>query len=68
MKRYSGDPYWLTAKFPGQCAKKDCTDQIKKGDSIFYYPRGKKAFVGQCAENAAADFDSCTFDEMVYNS
>lgn len=61
-----GDPYWMAARFGGACATTGCTDAIKKGDRIFYYPNGRKAFVGSCAENAARDFASCMFDERGY--
>lgn len=61
-----GDPYWLNARFGGTCGSKGCTDEIKKGDRVFYYPmarNGHQAFVGECAEAAARDFNSCMFDE-----
>lgn len=57
MKTYAGDPYWLTAKFNGPSNNKDGTP-IKRGDRIFYYPRGRQSFVGAEAEAAAADFQS----------
>jgi hypothetical protein len=66
-RRYSGaarDPYRLTARYAGVCAK--CGEAFKAGDSIFYYPNGKKAYSGKCAEAAEADFNSCRFDEAVY--
>lgn len=58
-----GDPYWMDARFGGTCGSKGCTDEIKKGDRIFYYPNGRSALVGACAEAAARDFASCMFDE-----
>lgn len=63
-----GDPYWLTARFTGTCAGRTCDHPIRKGDRIFYYPNGRKAYVGPCAEAAAADFDSAAFDEAVNES
>ncbi len=61
-----GDPNWMTARFPGTCAGKTCDHRIRKGDRIFYYPNGRQAFVGSCAEAASADFASCMFDERGY--
>lgn len=66
MPRYSRDPYWLTARRPGICAGPRCTDPIKTGDRIFYYPIGKQTFVGSCAESAARDFASAASDEEGY--
>ena len=65
-KSYSGDPYWLTAKFNGPSSNKDGTP-IKRGDRIFYYPRGRQSFVGAEAEAASADFQSCAMDEAFAN-
>lgn len=66
MKTYSGDPYWTTAKFAGPSANKDGTP-IKRGDRIFYYPRGRQPFVGAEAEAASNDFQSCAQDEAFYS-
>lgn len=60
-----GDPFWMTAKFKGKCATPGCTDLIYKNDRIYWYPNVKKAYVGECANKAARDFGSITFDEMV---
>lgn len=61
-----GDPYWMNARFGSTCGSKGCTDEIKKGDRVFYYPNGRSTFVGECAEAAARDFNSCMFDERGY--
>lgn len=59
-----GDPYWLTAKYPG---KDKNGKPFKKGEKVFYYPKTKTILTGPEAEKAAKDFDSASFDEDVYN-
>jgi hypothetical protein len=61
MTRYSGDPYWTQARWPGRCAK--CGATFAKGASIYYYPNGRKVYFGTCAEAAAADFNAHKADE-----
>ncbi len=65
-KSYSGDPYWMTAKFPGVCAKTG--EAFKKGDRVFYYPKERKAYAGAAAEAAAQDFKTCAEAEEFYSS
>jgi len=65
---YSGDPHWLSAKYPGKCAKKDCNQPFKKGERIFYYPKYKEAYYGECANAAARDFTTMAQDEDYYNN
>ena len=65
-RRYANlDPHWLKAIYAGKCSK--CGEAFNPGDRIFYYPNGKSAYSGICAESAAADFSSCAFDEAQYN-
>lgn len=67
MPRYSLDPRWITARFASQCA--GCGADIKKGEKIFYYPNGKKAYAAACCGGEqAADFNAAAFDEEVYGS
>ena len=68
MKRYQGDPRWLTARYSGKCSGKDCTQAINRGDEVFYYPQGKHTLAKPCghADAAAADFNSHCFDENGY--
>jgi hypothetical protein len=63
--RYQGDPFWLTAKF---ASTGRCGHEIKRGDRIFYYPKGKAAYCPQCSEARAADFNSAAADEDFYMS
>lgn len=58
--RYSGDPYWTTAKYPGTDAN---GRPFRKGDRVFYYPRTKTILTGDAAERASAEFDAAAFDE-----
>jgi DNA-binding ferritin-like protein len=55
-----GDPYWMTAKYPGKDHK---GNPFKKGDRVFYYPRTKTILTGPEAEQASRDFDAARFDE-----
>lgn len=58
--RYSNDPYWLIAKYPG---KDKNGKPFKKGDRVFYYPLTKTILTGEEAEKAARDFNSHAFDD-----
>ncbi len=62
-RSYAGDPYWLTARYGGQCAK--CGEAFPKGAEIFWYPRSKRAYFGPCGEAAARDFDTMAEAEHV---
>jgi hypothetical protein len=65
MARYQGDPRWLTARFAGTCSRVGCTQAIKSGDQVFYYPQGRIALAKACghADDAARDFNSHAADE-----
>ncbi len=65
---YSGDPRWITARFPSKCAK--CGQPINKGERAFYYPNGKQIFAVPCghAEDNARDFEALAFDEAMYHA
>ena len=60
-----GDPYWMTAKYPGR--DKNGTP-FPKGTKVFYYPSTKTFLIGREAEEAARDFQSHKQDEDFYNS
>jgi hypothetical protein len=64
MKRYSGDPYWTTAKF-------NSTDAnglpVRKGDRIFYYPASRTVLTGAAADKASAEFSAAAADEAFSN-
>jgi hypothetical protein len=59
-----GDPYWMTAKYPGKT--KDGTP-VKRGDKVLYWPRTKTLMVGPEAEQAWRDFKAEVADEDFYN-
>ncbi len=56
----SGDPYWMTARFPGKDSK---GRPVRKGDKVFYYPRTRTMLTGEEAERASREFDAAVFDE-----
>ena len=64
---YSRDPRWLTVKYGCKCAK--CGKDIKKGEEGFYYPSCRSMYCAddKCGGAASRDFESCAFDEAVYN-
>ena len=64
MRRYSGDPYWLNARFESTCK---CGHRIKRGERIFYYPRTRTALCtgAACGQAAEADFLSHAQDEAM---
>jgi hypothetical protein len=62
------DPYWLFVKYPTNCSK--CSTHIKKGDSAFYYPIGKKLLCknnDSCGPKASREFQAAVQDEDFYN-
>ncbi len=60
--RYSADPHWLSARYPGKCSK--CGATFRAGASVFYYPKGKACYPAACCgERASADFSMAVQDE-----
>jgi len=63
MANYSGDPYWTKERFGGKRCKR-CGKEISRGESIFYYPKGKAIYCnGLCGKAASAEFDCAAEDE-----
>jgi hypothetical protein len=62
-----GDPYWTEARFDSDCTR--CGRRIKKGERIFYYPNGRKAYCADdgCGQDCSREFDAAAFDEAQYN-
>ena len=61
-KRYSQDPYWITARFASDCGNgKTCGARINKGDAAYYYPSSKTAVCESCGRKGEADLQ----DEMI---
>lgn len=54
MATYKNDPREMTARYPGVCAESG--KPIKKGDTIIYYPSGKKTYLVGSAPKAEAGF------------
>ncbi len=44
---YRRDPRWIVAKFSSACS---CGKQIKRGDSIYYYPATRSAVCESCGK------------------
>lgn len=65
---YQSDPYWTTAKFTSRCEK--CKRIIKKGEQIFYYPKGKYVFCNfdSCGQTESQSFEAAAQDEWNYNN
>ncbi len=65
--RYSLDPRWLTARFDSKCAK--CARVIRRGERIFYYPNGRKAYCDgpECGSQYSAEFAAAVHDEAFMN-
>jgi hypothetical protein len=62
-RSYARDPHWLEARYASPCACGNTAHQIKRGDRVFYYPIGRRAYTGACAESASNDFLSAAGDE-----
>lgn len=60
--RYSGDPHWIVARYPGTCA--DCGAEIKKGSRAFRFKDG--SLFGDscgCGRRESQKFDCAAEDE-----
>jgi hypothetical protein len=62
------DPYWLSAKYDGQCDAPGCNHAIRRGDRAFYYPNTRTILAAECghADAAAREFDAARADEDNY--
>jgi hypothetical protein len=58
----SGDPYWITVKYPGHCHK--CHAPIERGEQAFFYPKGRYLFGDKCGHGKEAEGDFLTHSEM----
>lgn len=67
MSYVSGDPYWLKARFKSKCCR--CGKEIKKGEEIFYFPKGKAVYCDSdsCGEKESNVFQASVEDERNYN-
>ena len=64
---YQGDPYWMTARYPGKCA--GCHRPFPKGEQVFRYKSGKVfAESCHCGDSESARFDEHARAEYAYCS
>jgi len=65
-RSYAGDPYWTTSKFNSIGA---CGHLINKGETIFFYPRGKHVYCNRdaCGGHESRSFVAAAEDEAVFN-
>ena len=64
MPRYYDDPRWIPTRYESHCCK--CGRLIRKGDQIFYYPKGRKVYCADaCGTDAYQDFLTHAQDEEV---
>jgi hypothetical protein len=57
---YSGDPRWITARYPAACS---CGETVAKGDRALYWPRTRTVNCEPCGETAFARFEAEAADE-----
>ena len=63
-RRYGGDPYWLTVRYPGKCAK--CGTTIGRGAQAFRYKDGSLyCEAAGCGGAESSSFEAAAFDEAV---
>jgi rRNA maturation endonuclease Nob1 len=60
------DPKIMKARFNSTC--RGCNSQIKKGETLYYWPIGKKAYCATCGDPYYRDFIESAQDEMFYQS
>ena len=66
-RRYAGDPYWLTLKYPGQCAR--CGRELRKGERAFRYKSGALyCDSAVCGRAESRSFEAAAEDEDRYCS
>lgn len=63
MRRYHNDPKWITARFASRCDQ--CGAEIKKGDRLYWFPRGKRGYCETHGQEHAARFEAEAFDEAM---
>ena len=64
---YVGDPYWMTAKYPGNCA--GCGKPFERGESVFRFKSGKMfAESCGCGIYESERFEELAAEEYLYSS
>lgn len=59
LRRNPTDPFWMRAKFAGECRGPGCGTAFPVGADIFYNPVTKKAFARDCGCGVAAEQRLC---------
>jgi hypothetical protein len=64
--RYKGDPYWTKERFESKCRR--CDKQIRRGESIFYYPSSRAVYCDHeaCGRQESRSFECAAQDEANY--
>lgn len=63
-RRYSGDPYWMTLKYPSTCKK--CGRSVPAGDEMFRFKDGSMyCDAPDCGGRESSSFDSAAQDEQM---
>ena len=64
---YSGDPYWLTARYAGKCA--GCGKPFAKGSEVFRFKSGKLfAQDCGCGVSESERFEELAAQEYAYSN
>lgn len=58
---YSKDPYWITARRSGLCAK--CDAFVHPGDRVFYWPTTRDVHCAPCGDTSERRFVAEVQDE-----
>ena len=62
-QRSNGDPFWLTARYPGKCS---CGFEIKPGQQIFWYPNDRTAICQNCGRTAELEITDDDLNRIIH--
>jgi len=66
MPRYNQDPYWLTLRFRGVCAR--CKRQLRRGERAFRSKDGSLfCDKDECGGQESRDFSAAKMDEEFFS-
>lgn len=65
MHYVKGDPYWITARYPGRCMNPKCQGHIPTGSRAFYWPKGRMLECRKCGEASERKFLAECQDEIM---
>lgn len=68
MRRYQGDPYWISVRRRDVCRR--CKCEIKPGESAFYYPKGRALYCDSdgCGRACSLEFSAAAAAEDFYGA